>query len=163
LVSRVQSVGSCCTLARIGPVAMVKLWNLTHLDDPWTDTQPPGTPRRAGPRRVGPDAMTDVDLAYLAGLFDGEGCVGKSMNACYLIAVSNSERSLCELFMVFGGSICETTHKRRHMRPQYQWRATGVAMARARIDLEPYLKVKRIPPQARDTQRLRAFASNGWR
>lgn len=99
--------------------------------------------------------MKKVDLAYLAGLFDGEGCIhiaqtkgqkhkrGKGNEL--RIFLSSTDEWVCQTFkMAFGGSIWEYANSANTQ--QYSWQ---LACKKALPFLEillPYLRLKR--PQA---------------
>ncbi len=81
--------------------------------------------------------METVNLDYLAGFFDGEGCISinknrklKKQNGKYYIQyngnviVANTNREILELFKKrFGGNIYELKAKNRHQnnKPSFQW------------------------------------------
>lgn len=60
--------------------------------------------------------MDDAEAAYLAGLFDGEGSVYVNSAGGLRVQLANSNRSLCEAFLVFGGSIHISTKAGRVQR-----------------------------------------------
>lgn len=99
--------------------------------------------------------------AYLAGLFDGEGCVSISRPYGYLrVSVVNTNRELCEVFhRAFGGSVSMTAPAgyRPGWKAQYQWIAQGRAATKAREHMGPYLREKQIPVK------LKGWSDEEWR
>jgi len=97
--------------------------------------------------------MKRTDLAYYAGLFDGEGCVqlrphkrsGKTW-ALYVSIASTNEWIIQQLKFSFGGSLSKKKWKNPNWKPAFIW---GVSSKDALTFLEavyPYLKLKK--PQA---------------
>ena len=96
--------------------------------------------------------MKKTDLAYVAGIIDGEGCIGiyKTKYRYYLtVAVHMTDEWMVTwLASLFSGSKNTYTHyrKRSNCKPEWAWQIQG---KRALVFLElilPYLKLKR--PQA---------------
>lgn len=101
--------------------------------------------------------MKKTDLAYFAGIIDGEGCItlakntktsAHSGNTYYVVVtVSNTNEWLCQqLKFAFGG--CFSTNLEDHIKwkPQHHW---SISCNKAKLFLEailPYLKLKK--PQA---------------
>jgi hypothetical protein len=92
----------------------------------------------------------DIQLAYIAGFFDGEGYIGVSERhdqhaAVQLrIEVINTDRSpLLFIIRVFGGNIQRRANTRAHCKPIYRWNLTGVPAAFALSDMLPYLTCKK--------------------
>lgn len=91
---------------------------------------------------------TDVDLAYAAGLIDGEGCIGlyhNSHNGNFQlrITVEMCERHGLDLLAsIFGG---RWYHKQKSAprRPCFVWMAFNSEAESALIRLLPFLRVKR--------------------
>lgn len=90
-------------------------------------------------------------LSYLAGFFDGEGCVSRAVHryggkdgrqreyVTHTLICSQNDRSLCDLFIeTFGiGHVYE-------IRPgHHQWRANNHDAAVVARKLAPYLRLKR--------------------
>ena len=96
-----------------------------------------------------------VEAAYLAGLFDGEGCVtmarhlhrgGRSGPLTYRMFVElvNTDESVVVLFhQYFGGHIYRREPKKVTHRVIWRWQATSYAARRAMEVLLPYLRIKR--------------------
>lgn len=99
--------------------------------------------------------MKRTDLAYIAGIIDGEGCIsierrryaeGKYKKIVSL-TVSNTEEWLCQwLKLSWGGRIRIRIDKRENHLPLYNWvvyRAKAIEVLKVIL---PYLKIKK--PQA---------------
>ena len=103
--------------------------------------------------------MRKTDLAYAAGIVDGEGCIGlylqttqKSKPSYKMgVRVSNTNEWLLQwLKFAFGGSVCvqrvSSVEKAKNYKPQWQW---AIITTRALVFLKliyPYLRLKK--PQA---------------
>ena len=105
--------------------------------------------------------MRKTDLAYAAGIIDGEGCIGISFhrqvrpNKSYTfyelqVRVNHTNEWLCQwLRFAFGGHVSprnSQSMKRNTWKPQWAWE---IAARRALVFLEliyPYLRLKK--PQA---------------
>jgi hypothetical protein len=56
--------------------------------------------------------ISDADLGYAAGFFDGEGCISIGKNGAIDIRITNTSISvLTKLMNIFGGSITNRTQK----------------------------------------------------
>ncbi|CAK9019719.1 unnamed protein product [Durusdinium trenchii] len=88
-----------------------------------------------------------VDMAYLAGFFDGDGCVvpQSNLSGCTLAleqSVTNS--SVLFLFLAnFGGSIRRAATGLGSVRPKAQWYVGGALARAAAVRLRPHCLVKR--------------------
>jgi hypothetical protein len=84
-----------------------------------------------------------VELAYIAGLFDGEGCVviAKRVIARHrtparhqyilMVSLTNTNRPILDrLKEMFGGVIVTAKHKKSHWLPCYTWSITARRGAR---------------------------------
>jgi len=86
------------------------------------------------------DAEPHLLFAYLAGIFDGEGCVHESRSGTYYFTVANQDLQTCQLFCEhFGGSV--HFDKRDKC---FRWMATGKAAKRTTKALLPYLRIKKL-------------------
>ncbi len=80
------------------------------------------------------------EMAYYAGIIDGEGCIsyykslGVSVEGLY-------PKTLIEMHTVFGGSVSEI--KRANKRRYYRWRIYGQDAGRCLQMLLPYLREKK--------------------
>jgi len=96
--------------------------------------------------------MKKVDLAYIAGIIDGEGCVaierakyaeGKYKRIVSL-SVTNTEEWICQwLKFCWGGRVTPQQPRKKNYLPQWNW---VIRRAKATEVLEailPYLKLKK--------------------
>lgn len=100
--------------------------------------------------------MKKVDLAYAAGIIDGEGCITiqKKKNktdirphASLLVAVASTDEWLCNwLKFAFGGSACQGNTKTKAGNTVWYWQITTRQAGEFLQLILPYLKMKR--PQA---------------
>ena len=105
-----------------------------------------------------PNPSTDSSclIPYLAGFFDGEGCV---MIQCYQRKIRNGTRSVYSLSIavsqltehdeplqilhkLYGGTLRERKMTNPKWRPISTWSAKGYGADKALRDMLPYLKVK---------------------
>lgn len=99
--------------------------------------------------------MIDLELAYFAGLFDGEGCVqiahhkpqaGKRTEQHTLrCAIQMTDEKSVRSFLCFGGSVCFKGYYTRNpkWKPQWTW---SISSNQAKGFLEimlPHLRLKR--------------------
>ena len=77
-------------------------------------------------------------LAYLAGFFDGEGCITVNANGGITLRVINTSKPVLDLFKeILGGSIGDRTQKVN--KRQYAWSAYGNTAYKILHALYPYL------------------------
>jgi len=96
--------------------------------------------------RKGDVKMKKTDLAYIAGFFDGEGCIyiGKSGGWHHLRVTASqaNEWIITWLKFSFGGSVnkmtCETGYRQR-----WQWHAEGSNAYEFLTSILPYIKLKK--------------------
>ncbi len=89
--------------------------------------------------------MTELDIAYAAGFFDGEGCISIAKNGAIEIRVVNTSRKVLEkLESCFGGSITDRTQKVN--KQQYAYSFYGDEGIQFLETIKEYLIEKR--PQA---------------
>jgi len=98
--------------------------------------------------------MMQQELVYLAGLFDGEGCIhiGKQKPSrtnkwpahCLYVMVNMTDPigPIC-FYKVAGGSLKQIKSPIQNRKPQWAWRITGVRAARFLRGVMQYLKIKR--------------------
>ena len=97
--------------------------------------------------------MRTVERSYIAGLFDGEGCVsiyraGKPYGNNYryelLVFISNNYREPIDwLYKVFGGCIkTRYANIEKNWRTNYIWRLNSNQAASFLKIIEPYLRIK---------------------
>ena len=96
---------------------------------------------------------TEVDLAYIAGLFDGEGSVGiyhqviptakRGYTYRYQINISNNcLPPLKRIQELFGGGIYSHGWKNSKWKESHEWRVTGGRSTEVLLLLLPYLQIK---------------------
>jgi len=101
-----------------------------------------------GPKHTSAVGLTKQELAYVAGYFDGEGCVMHS-GGSIRVAISNTFLPRLKWLMhSYGGSIreCETP-RGLGFRRLYQWQISGKNARRFLLDIEPLLDEKREQAQ----------------
>ena len=98
--------------------------------------------------------MNPVDLAYAAGLFDGEGCIfihrtthetrnGLSYSYTLGVVVSMVDREpVAFMGELFGGSVRGRPVQGTMRRPQYYWRLQGKNALACLLLVRPYLRSK---------------------
>ena len=99
----------------------------------------------------GTPTMKRIDLAYAAGIFDGEGSVSfqksKSHKQSVFAQVTNTNEWICQQFKFwFGGSVGRYDVKPGQWKVCWRWRGHGEGAVRCLELLLPYLRLKR--PQA---------------
>lgn len=96
-----------------------------------------------------PEVDSLLSLEYLAGFFDGEGCVctGRKKNGTPWLSVSVTQlarhRVVLEEFQRRWGGAIIPQKTRPHHRPCLFWRAITKGGVGALIEMLPYLQVKR--------------------
>jgi len=89
---------------------------------------------------------TEEDLAYMAGLFDGEGYVGITpydgkRRHLLRVNITNACRSVLDwIVSVYGGSIYSDGHGKR--KEVYQWCMYGADAFGFLLDISKYLRIK---------------------
>ena len=114
-------------------------------------------------------------LAYVAGLFDGEGSIviGCSLgrtnrkNPCYFlqVGITNTDRELIDwLHRTFGGHVSDNSHSpsRSKQRPCWAWRVTSRQAHGFLKKILPYLRTKKTQANIaiEFQEHMTAFASN---
>ena len=85
--------------------------------------------------------MQEIDIAYAAGFFDGEGCITISKNGAVDVRVVNtSKKVLLKLQSIFGGSITNRTQKIN--KTQYAYSFYGENAIEFIKLIKPYLNDK---------------------
>ena len=99
--------------------------------------------------------MKKTDLAYMAGIFDGEGSIclrrvaRKGMHQCYLLEVSvgNTNEWIIQQFkFAFGGFAGVNRHGTKNHQVYWQWSLAAIKAGDFLKIIYPYLKIKK--PQA---------------
>lgn len=99
--------------------------------------------------------MKDIDLAYVAGILDGEGCISITKirpkntnlhNPCYglQIRVSMVDKAiplLCQSF--FGGYLWQKPPRNEKEKPQWKWAVQSKEAVKCLNLLLPYLRSKK--------------------
>lgn len=99
--------------------------------------------------------MNPVDLAYAAGLLDGEGCIfiartthneyGNGLAYSYSLGVTVKmvdREPVAFMSDLFGGRIYDKPVTGTMRRPQFQWRLQGENALRCLVLMRPYLRSK---------------------
>ena len=91
-------------------------------------------------------SFEEIRFAYIAGFFDGEGCVSVSMpwkgrNPRLVIRVNNTDEANIQFLAdIIGGSFRKnSSSKRPGMKPVHCWAAYGIEAAMILSQLLPYL------------------------
>lgn len=87
--------------------------------------------------------MSDPNLLYLAGYFDGEGSIGVSGGSLSARVVNTHRPALEEFQSAFGGSIGLHNAGDEKSRMTWVWRAYGETAENALRALMPHLREKR--------------------
>lgn len=90
--------------------------------------------------------MESETLAYVAGIFDGEGCVtfGRVRKARFIrVLVVNTNRPLLEFLQtIFGGDIQRSSSRRPGWKQAWQWRLSWSRAIDFLDAIEPWIRVK---------------------
>ena len=88
---------------------------------------------------------SSVDLAYMAGIIDGEGCVTVN-NGSWRVTMDNTDEGLVLWFGSFGGTRPKSTQPKnpKHKIVHYWQVTSNREVYRLLMALLPYLKVKRF-------------------
>jgi intein/homing endonuclease len=87
--------------------------------------------------------MTETDIAYAAGFFDGEGCIMIAKNGAVDVRITNtSKQVLLKLQAVFGGKIGDRSQKIN--KAQYSYCFYGENAIEFIKTIKPYL-VEKLP------------------
>lgn len=99
------------------------------------------------------------ELAYMAGLFDGEGYIGLRRRSDSRhtgrsfrldVAVTSTSRLILDSFAQMGGSVSEQARRitlLRGWKNRWQWKASGEEAVNILSRLEPFLREKRTLAQ----------------
>lgn len=95
--------------------------------------------------RLSPIAPTD--LAWAAGIIDGEGCIWtrwpKRSNVCVEVKMIHKP-TIIRLSKIFGGRVSEAHERRRGRRTQWRWWADTRVAQRVLDQTIPFLVTKRM-------------------
>lgn len=93
-----------------------------------------------------------LTLDYIAGLFDGEGCLNLSASGkSYNVSVTITNTSLPVLLKLkdqLGGSVSTLPRYREHWRPAYVWELSSTPAEGLVRQLLPLLQIKREEAEA---------------
>lgn len=90
--------------------------------------------------------QSQIDLAYTAGIVDGEGCITiqKGEMSTIICKVTNTNQSLVEwLKNEYGGSVQKGFSKNKNAKPAYGWYIKSKKAAVFLYLLVPYLRMKK--------------------
>jgi hypothetical protein len=89
--------------------------------------------------------MTNFEtLCYLAGYFDGEGCVSFPNAKSIRVSINSADRESLALFHeLYGGHFNTRDPQPGERRQIFRWEASGLRAQKFLIDVLPYLKAKR--------------------
>ena len=119
--------------------------------------------------------MEKIELAYIAGLFDGEGYVGvikvkpnpkwrqKSPVYSMVVSIANTNLEiLCWLRGLFGGSVFTTNKRTEHWQKGHEWRIVSNQAIPFLEAIQPYTKIKKEQIElALFFQRIKGHKSGG--
>jgi hypothetical protein len=117
-------------------------------DKPSEGSFPGGRLDRLALAQIPPNvAGNKIDLAYFAGLFDGEGCISaallKDMSCRIQIRITMTDRPTIEwVGNTFGGYI-SNLKKKAGCKPAYEWRALNQRAGFILKSALPFLKLKK--------------------
>ena len=113
--------------------------------------------------------LTSAELAYIAGLLDGEGCLdlfrrrpdqphrATTYNPRIQVGMTD-QPTIAYLHAVFGGTFTQRTIRNPRHKPQWTWTVVCGRALLVLAHLLPYLRIKR-----RQAEILLAFGSLKWR
>lgn len=93
-------------------------------------------------------ALAPTELAYLAGIIDGEGCVSlqvrKGRYVTPTIQITNTDRRLTDWLLdhIDGGSVYRRPGYKEGHKPTYLWRCAGRIARGVLGDVRPFLLLK---------------------
>ena len=93
--------------------------------------------------------ISDIDLAWAAGLFEGEGSVriekpNKRNLGCLSVDIVNTDKEICVFFMDRWKGYLVTYKSNGNRRQYYRWRAAARNGYRFLVDIRPFTRTKRI-------------------
>lgn len=84
------------------------------------------------------------ELAYIAGFFDGEGCIRVDSKGYLTTIVTNTDVRPLQLFLdVFGGTMCIHSHATTIRKKAYRWSIKSEAVPEFLEMILPYLICKK--------------------
>ena len=99
---------------------------------------------------IWPQEWSETEIAYFAGLFDGEGCIGiykhPRSGFSYKLTLSNTDpRPLIRAHQIFGGHLRKSTRAGQgtHQRDIWRWEPDGRRSSRFLMAIYPHLIIKK--------------------
>ena len=108
-------------------------------------------------------------LAYLAGMFDGEGCISvtyykKRRSYCLSVSAANIKPAvLLDLQHIFGGSLSYCVSKQKNRRNSWRWQISGENSGNFLTAIYPYLILKKEEARLALEFRTHLRGSGQWR
>lgn len=88
--------------------------------------------------------IEETDKAYLAGIFDGEGCVYIDKTGALIVVIGNSNESVITyIHKLYKGSI-QKPKKKIDRKQFYRWEASGLTVYILLKDIYSYLIIKKL-------------------
>jgi hypothetical protein len=91
--------------------------------------------------------MMKLSPQYIAGFFDGEGCLNMARCRKYIfprVLIVNTDRQILEILQKqFGGRIFSVVHRRKNWKPSWQWELKQMPAVDFLTKIEPWLVIKR--------------------
>lgn len=86
--------------------------------------------------------MADIELAWCAGLYEGEGNIHLSTQQALTVSIVSTDKDLLEPFTMFGGSVKpRTIPKNPKHRQSYSWRIGGNNQVKVFVEtILPHIK-----------------------
>ena len=87
---------------------------------------------------------TDVDVAWAAGLFEGEGCIHNRGSHSIAVSISMTDLDVLEkLSGIYGGKVTPLKVREEHWKPSWIWYLYGMNAKNFLEDVMPYLGSRR--------------------
>lgn len=105
----------------------------------------PTLPTWGVPREAALNLPTDIaDIAYIAGLFDGEGCITENGKGFFVAQIGMTDEPVIRWVARLGGTVrIEAGPNRGNRKPLYRWRLMAANDVQAFLRaIHPYLRVK---------------------
>lgn len=88
--------------------------------------------------------MSKEDLAYIAGLFDGEGCISIDGELKLRVCIMNTNSDIIYWVKeIFGGHTYLKPKNQAQNKDNYEWKVTGNKAVKVIRTLFPYLRIKK--------------------
>ena len=98
--------------------------------------------------------MEKIDIAYISGVVDGEGCIGLNVNKCksyssyrIKVAVCNTNEWICRRLKSYFGGCVSKEIRNGNRKPIWIWFISGNKALMCLNVIYPYLHIKK--PQAK--------------